>query len=374
MSILRDVPKKNVIRLMQSVRSQTGTPQAPVNWSDPDTWITERLEGEDAQLARRIWEESNHIVNPRYLDGSQFFINIHALMKPDEQGVYRLSERGQAFLDNDPNTIRQLDEVEGLIQILKILAAKTKAKRGDLLPEWSDFLGKYSKSGAPSVAKDTLYRRLVNLIERGFVSREGSFYTITPAGLEYIAGEGGGPKPADDIPKPPSVFQAINSYNLAQRELLRQQLTTMNPYRFEHLIRNLLEAMGYEDVEVTQASGDKGVDVVAKVEFGITTITEVVQVKRHQSNIGRPVLDQLRGSLPYHDAIRGTLITVGGFSHGCKEAALFRGAAPIGLIDGEKLLDLLIEHEIGIRKRPAQLFEVDETFFTDREDDAELME
>jgi hypothetical protein len=44
--------------------------------------------------------------------------------------------------------------------------------------------------------------------------------------------------------------------------------------------------------------------------------------------------------------------------------------APITLIDGEKLLDLLIEHEIGMRKRPAQLYEIDEEFFeTEAEDD-----
>ena len=83
----------------------------------------------------------------------------------------------------------------------------------------------------------------------------------------------------------------------------------------------------------------------------------------HKGNIGRPVLDQLRGSLPYHKAIRGTLITLGNFSKGCTEAALYPGAAPITLINGEKLLDMLIEHEIGIRKRPAQLYELDEDFF-----------
>jgi len=121
--------------------------------------------------------------------------------------------------------------------------------------------------------------------------------------------------------------------------------------------------MGYEDVTVTKESGDKGVDVVATVQFGITTITEVVQVKRHQGSIGRPVLDQLRGSLPYHEALRGTIITLGTFSKGCKEAALFPGAAPIGLIDGKRLLELLVEHKIGIIERPATLYEIDENFF-----------
>jgi 5-methylcytosine-specific restriction enzyme subunit McrC len=55
--------------------------------------------------------------------------------------------------------------------------------------------------------------------------------------------------------------------------------------------------MGYEDVEVTQPSNDKGVDVKAVAQFGITTINEVIQVKRHRANIQRSVLDMLRGSL-----------------------------------------------------------------------------
>ena len=42
---------------------------------------------------------------------------------------------------------------------------------------------------------------------------------------------------------------------------------------------------------------------------------------------------------------------------------LFVGAAPIGLIDGEKLLDLLIKYEIGVKNRPVSLYEIDEEYF-----------
>lgn len=59
--------------------------------------------------------------------------------------------------------------------------------------------------------------------------------------------------------------------------------------------------MGYEDVEVTRASGDKGVDVVGNVQVGITAITEVMQVKWQQGSVIRPIVDQLRGALPYHE-------------------------------------------------------------------------
>jgi hypothetical protein len=35
----------------------------------------------------------------------------------------------------------------------------------------------------------------------------------------------------------------------------------------------------------------------------------------------------------------------------------------VGLINGKKLLELLVEHGIGIQKRPATLFELDESYF-----------
>jgi len=124
--------------------------------------------------------------------------------------------------------------------------------------------------------------------------------------------------------------------------------------------------MDYEDVRVTKLSGDKGVDVVAKIQFGITEITEVVQVKRTEGTIGRPKIDELRGALPYHKAIRGTMISLGSFAKGAKEGALFVGAPPITLIDGKRLLELCIKHEVGVKRRPVEIYEIDEAFFAEK--------
>jgi restriction system protein len=353
LTILQGVRKSTVSDMLGAIVDQTGTPQNPVDWSNPDSWIAERLTGDNAALAKRIWEESKHTVNPRYIAGAYLFINNYSLLN-----VYQLSARGKAFLENDAKILRELDTAEGLLQLLSILATKTRARRGDLLPEWGQFLSEHSKYKTANTVKDTLRRRLVNLIERNIVLREGTTYTISPKGVQYLTST---PKMTVDAKR--EVLQAVQTFNSKERERLRKRLSTMPPHRFEQLVRDLLEAMGYEDVVVTKESGDKGVDVVATVQFGITTITEVVQVKRHQTNITRPILDQLRGALPYHKAIRGTLITVGNFSTGCTEAALYPGAAPIGLINGDKLLDLLLEHEIGIQKRIVNLYEVDEDYF-----------
>ena len=136
--------KSDVTHLIQAIWEQTGTPQNPIDWTEPDKWIEERLHGNHAKLARRIWEESNHLVNPRHIYGSYLFINGFELLNINHDGVYDISETGRAFQKNDEATLKALDEVEGLLKLLAILSTKKKAKRGDLLPEWSEYLQAYS--------------------------------------------------------------------------------------------------------------------------------------------------------------------------------------------------------------------------------------
>jgi restriction system protein len=368
--ILDGVAKDSVWGMIKALFDQTGTPQNSVDWSQPGDWIEQRLHGINRDLAKKIWSESSEAVNPRHIYGSYLFINTFGLLVPDAQGVYRSSVDGIGFVENNPMVLRKLDEEEGLPQLLSILAAHSPAKRGDLLDEWSEFLLENSNYGTASTFKDTLSRRLLNLVERGYVAREGNTYTITDKGVSYAA-----PVGPEKVQRPYiAVLGAIKNYNDTQTKELRERLENMNPYRFEMLIKDLLEAMDYEDVVVTKQSGDKGVDVVASFQFGITQIKEVVQVKRHKGNITRPVLDQLRGALPYHGAIRGTIITTGGFAQGCKDAALFPGAAPITLIDGDKVIELLLKHGVGVKKKPQTLIEIDESYFASDDPETQIPE
>lgn len=353
---------KSVRNMISAIQEQTGTPQNPVDWSEPDQWIKERLSGEDAKIAGQIWKTDNHILNPRHSYGCYMFINnpLFDLMQTDEDGGWHPSEQGRLFLAHDEATLRKLDDIEGMLQLLELLAGREQARRADLLPEWQAFLHQHSKFASPSSVKTTLYARLYNLVERELITREGMSYKITEAGRKWL----GKALPERQTDPRKELLDAVKRYNQQQKKLLREQISTMNPYKFEHLVGQLLEAMGYEQVEVTKASGDKGVDVVGKVQVGITTITEVVQVKRMQNTITRPFIDQLRGALPYHKAIRGTLITTGKFAAKCAEAALFPGAAPITLIDGDRLLELLIENNVGIRRSNAvELLDVDLQLF-----------
>ena len=362
LSVLDNLPRSDIQGLLNSLAELRGTPQEPEDWSDPDEWIERKLQGNSRNLAKAIWDKSHHRVNPRHLYGSWYLVKGYGLLTEDAQGILHVTEYGQDFLDNQTGeTVVYVDQGEGLIRLLGILVEKGAGKRGQFLPEWTTYLQAYSNFGTDSTFKDTLRRRLANLVERELVTRSGNIYQISPNGLAYLeqVGREGPPSLAET-----SEFQAL--YQLAEkqrqttREELGKQLSKIDPFQFEHLIRHLLEEMGYQNVEVTSPTNDKGVDVVANIELGITAVREVIQVKRHAANIQRPVLDALRGSLHRFGAVRGTIITTGDFSKGTKDAAFEAGAAPITLINGQKLIDLLIEYGLGVRKKTIEVWELDE--------------
>jgi restriction system protein len=257
--------------------------------------------------------------------------------------------------------ISDIDRIEGLSFLVQHIASLGSARVGELRAEWSTYVVSRSRYSAETSIKSLLRRRLINLESRGLITRVRGQLSATELGAEYARNQD--QLGSDEIDELSDLMASIREYNRLQREHLQHRLSEMNPYAFEFLVRDLLEEMGYSDVSVTSQGGDFGVDVVATVEFGITTITEFVQVKRRTKTLGRKEVDQLRGALPYHGALRGTLITLGKFSSGCESAAIFPGAQPITLIDGEKLVDLLFKHEVAMKRRPVELHEVDESYF-----------
>jgi restriction system protein len=341
---------------------QRGSPQQQVEWTDPDSWIPERLNGQERDLALRIWRESNRRLNPRYLRGTWYLSTKHELLTRDAQDVLRITERGQQFLtEPEGQVVAEIDNYESILSILRLVAELGPGKRGDLLPDYATYCRTFTTYHSEVVIKGSLYDRLVNLIERGYVTRRSQTYEITDAGLAYLDTY------SHLIPGRPAGDKQSGTRRLAKemtqeaREQLSEYLANMDSYKFEALIKFLLEEMGYTEVETTSPTYDKGVDVVANIELGISSVREVVQVKRHRGNINRTVLDQLRGSLHRFDAVRGTIITTGGFSKGTVHAAFERGAAPITLIDGEKLLDLMVQYEIGVTKKSIEYLEFDDS-------------
>ncbi len=351
-------PRKQVTGLRAKILDLCGTPEHSVDWTDPATWIPERLDGNDRELAQQIWDDSNGAVNPRHVYGHWLLAMRYGLLQEDGDGLLQITEDGRNFLEEPGGRIEAfVDEAEGLAKLLSIVADTGPSLRGGLLDQWADYLKRSSSIRAESMIKNTMGRRLVNLVARDLIERRGRLYSATPNGLRYLQETSNeGNAVAGNHNK---VWALVQQYTKTVRDSLHDRLQDMEPFAFEHLIKRLLEEMDYRNVEVTSRSGDGGVDVVADIEVGITSIREVVQAKRHRNPIQRKDLDALRGSLYRFEAVRGTIVTTSRFSKGTQDAAFATGAAPITLVDGEKLVDLLVEHGIAVRKRTIEMLEVD---------------
>ena len=154
------------------------------------------------------------------------------------------------------------------------------------------------------------------------------------------------------------IEEAIRRNNREVRERLHAELRDIEPQAFEDLIGRLLTALGFVDVEVTSYSRDGGVDVRGTLAVGgVTNATTAIQVKRWAKNISGKTVRELRGGLTPHE--RGLIITTAGFTRDAKSEAQAVERAPIALVDGDKLVSLLVEHAIGVVRTEARILRLD---------------
>lgn len=140
---------------------------------------------------------------------------------------------------------------------------------------------------------------------------------------------------------------------------LIQTIKQCSPEFFERLVIDLLVKMGYggsrkEAGQAVGKSGDGGIDGIIKEDrLGLDII--YIQAKRWEGIVGRPEIQKFAGALQGNRARKGIFITTSGFT---KEALGYVSQidTKIILIDGEKLADLMIEHNIGVT--PLSIYEV----------------
>jgi len=150
---------------------------------------------------------------------------------------------------------------------------------------------------------------------------------------------------------------AIASRNAKVADELLEFLHEMHPRQLELIVGRLLVEIGFEQVKVTRYSGDGGIDVEATLTVGgVTRVRTAIQVKRfkERSTVGVKVIRELRGSLVSDQ--RGLIITTSRFAEGSLAEAAAQGKTPISLIDGKRLVELLMEHQIGATRETVHLF------------------
>lgn len=134
----------------------------------------------------------------------------------------------------------------------------------------------------------------------------------------------------------------------------RPDLLAMNPYEFERLVRQLVEAMGFKAWR-TQSSRDDGIDAVAINESPLIGGLCVIQAKRYKDTVPVESVRAIAGTMHEKKATTGIVVTTSSFGKASYDFATTHGR--IQLIDGRNLKALLHEHLnidvlIGLPKLP----------------------
>lgn len=130
---------------------------------------------------------------------------------------------------------------------------------------------------------------------------------------------------------------------------------------FERLCQRLLRESGFQQVEVTGKSGDGGIDGVGILQVNpLVSFKVLFQCKRFKGTVSTSVVRDFRGALQGR-ADKGIILTTGQFTREARMEAIRDGATPIELVDGDKLIDMFAELELGLV--PRQDYDLDEAFF-----------
>lgn len=148
------------------------------------------------------------------------------------------------------------------------------------------------------------------------------------------------------------------------RNALQHILENLPPEGFERLCQRLLRESGFESVTVTGRSGDGGIDGQGILRMNHFVSFQVCfQCKRYSGAVGAPIVRDFRGSIMGR-ADKGIIITTGVFTSEARREATRDGATPIELVDGEQVIDMLEELELGLKnKKTITVYEIDKKFF-----------
>lgn len=166
-----------------------------------------------------------------------------------------------------------------------------------------------------------------------------------------------------------SIEDAFQVLQLKLVEDLLLEVKQRSPEFFENVVVQLMLAMGYggsqqEAGKAVGRSGDGGIDgIINEDRLGLDAI--YLQAKRWEGVVGRPEIMKFVGALAGQRATKGVFITTSGYTKEAKEYAL-TSQYKIVLIDGARLADLMIEHNLGVSVSATyQLKRIDSDFFVD---------
>ena len=145
---------------------------------------------------------------------------------------------------------------------------------------------------------------------------------------------------------------------------LLENLASVSPAFFETVVLDLLHQMGYgtsrNDLQRVGGVGDGGIDGVISLDrLGLEKV--YIQAKRWQQAVGRPEVQGFYGALAGQRANKGVFITTSGFTTQALDFA--KSVDKIVLVDGRRLVELMIDYEVGVNARTLKVPKIDLDYF-----------
>ncbi len=192
----------------------------------------------------------------------------------------------------------------------------------------------------------------------------------------YLVWDGSEP---DALPVEPPTSEILPEERIQQnhrehlsyvKSQLLDSIKNSDPAFFERLVVKLLSKMGYgwDEVlagRVTGGSGDGGIDgIISEDKLELENI--YIQAKRKQD---RPVsVEEVRGfagAMAAKGATKGVFFTPTTYSKDARTYVNEVKSLSIKLVDGNKLCELLIEHNLGVNLvKNLPIFEIDRNYFS----------
>jgi Restriction endonuclease len=149
-------------------------------------------------------------------------------------------------------------------------------------------------------------------------------------------------------PEPTGQEQQISG-SVIESEEIRAKLLEIQPYRFEHLIKCVLERSGFLNVEVTKASGDGGIDlnaVVGDSHYFFSGTFVQVQAKRWRHAVGSVEINNFRGAMS--SSAKGIFISTSHYTRAAVDNAAHPQKLGVTLIEGRRLAEIILKNRIDV--------------------------
>ncbi|EGW22859.1 restriction endonuclease [Methylobacter tundripaludum] len=223
------------------------------------------------------------------------------------------------------------------------------------------------KNGASRVRNQVAWARQYCVSADLIDSSKRGVWSLTEQGFKH-------PLEADDIY---NIVKAVrftkpNTTNTNYEELIDTEphetelleiLKSLSPAGFERICQRLLRESGFEQVVVTGKTNDGGIDGHGVLKLNpLVSFNVIFQCKRYKDSVSSPQIRDFRGAMAGR-ADKGIFITTGRFTQEAKKEARRDGVPPIELVDGEMLVNMFEQYELGVK--PVTTYEIEHKFFNE---------